>query len=672
MSAARRSRTFTNRSATARAAVATAALLVGAQVATVSVASAQPSAGTPPTGAAFVDLGTAATYSILAGTGVANTGAGTVLSGDLGLSPSGAIAGFGPGTVNGTTHDKDNAAATAQSDRAAAYAAAAAEPNSTAISGDQAGVTFHPGVYSSAAAFSNTGVMTLDADANPSAVFVFQIGAAMSPAAGSEVKLTDGALANNVFWQVTGAVSLGAGAKYVGTLLGAGAITFGDGASIKGRALTPGSIAVTNSPFTQPIDDLTAPLLTIDGGATASTNDTTPPISGTTDEAPGSSVTVAVGGQTLNASVVAGGAWAVSAGALSLGAHDVAASITDASQNTGSASQVLTVDTTAPAVTIDGGATVATNDDSPTISGTTDAPADAAVAVVVGGQTLTTTVGVNGTWTVHAATLTEAPHLVMASLEDAAQNTGTARQILSVDLTVPVVAIDGGATRSTADTSPWIYGTTAEQAGTTVHVAIGGQSLTATVLTGGTWGVSATALPTGAQQVVASITDAASNTGTAAQTLTITGGGVPHTAHYQPDGAIRTLPGHFVGVGIYDITKERVATRLHGSARTARFEVRVTNRGDSTDRMKLTGTSRNNSFKVSYLSASGQDVTRAVTAGAYLTGRLAAGRSTHVIVTVTRTKTAETGDRRTFRVHTVSWHGPTASDTVAAAVRLTR
>jgi hypothetical protein len=112
-----------------------------------------------------------------------------------------------------------------------------------------------------------------------------------------------------------------------------------------------------------------------------------------------------------------------------------------------------------------------------------------------------------------------------------------------------------------------------------VHVAIGGQSLTATVLTGGTWSVSATTLPTGAQQVVAPITDAASNTGSAAQTLTITGGGVPHNARYQPDAAIRTLPGHVAGVWIYDITKERVATRLQGGVRTARFQVRVTNRG---------------------------------------------------------------------------------------------
>jgi hypothetical protein len=205
-----------------------------------------------------------------------------------------------------------------------------------------------------------------------------------------------------------------------------------------------------------------------------------------------------------------------------------------------------------------------------------------------------------------------------------------------------------------------------------VHVAIGGQSLTATVLTGGTWGVSATTLPTGAQQVVASITDAASNTGRAAQTLTITGGGVPHTAQYQPDEAIRTLPGHFVGVRIHDIINERVVTPLHDGTQTARFEVRVTNRGDATDRMKLTGTPRNRSFKVSYVSASGQDVTRAVTAGTYLTGRLAAGRSTRISVTVMRTKAAVIGDHRTFRVRAVSWHGPTVSDTVAAAVRLTR
>ena len=184
-----------------------------------------------------MDLGTAASYSVVAGTGVANTGAGTVLAGNLGLSPRRDLrvpARHGDGTI----HDKDAAAETAQADRADAYAAAAAQTSTSTFAGDQAGRTFHPGVHTSAAAFTNTGTITLDADGDSSAVFVFQVGAALSSAAASKVVLTDGALANNVFWQVVGAVSLGAGAKFVGTFLGAGAITFGDGASSR-AALSP-------------------------------------------------------------------------------------------------------------------------------------------------------------------------------------------------------------------------------------------------------------------------------------------------------------------------------------------------------------------------------------------------------------------------------------------------
>ncbi|WP_346386519.1 ice-binding family protein [Nocardioides sp.] len=648
-------------------AIGASALLVAGQLATVSTASAQvPTA--PMAAATFVDLGTAATYSILAGTSVANTGAGTVLAGDLGLSPSGAISGFPPGTLAGTIHDKDTAAETAQSDRADAYAAAAAQTGGTAFAGDQGGVTFHPGLYSTAAAFSNTGTITLDADGDSNAVFVFQIGAALSSAALSKVVLTDGALANNVYWQVVGAISLGAGAKYVGTFLGAGAIAFGDGASLKGRALTPGSVAVTNSPFTVAKDDLTAPVVTIDGGATRSTNDTTPTISGTTDEPLGRAVTVNVGGQTLSTSVGAAGAWAVSATALAAGPHDAVASVTDASQNTGTATQVLTVDVSAPAMSIDGGATGATNDTTPLISGTTDGAPDTAVTVTVGGQTLTTTVGDGGTWSVQAATLTEASHSVVASIDDPAQNTGSATQILTVDVTVPVVTIDGGATRSTNDTSPWTYGTTAEQAGSTVHVSVGGQHLTATVNTGGTWGVSAATISEGHHTVTASVTDAAQNTGTATQALTITSKPVTPDPQYRPDVAIRPTGGSFVGVGDYD-SEQSVTRQLQRNARRATFEVRVTNRGDATDRMEIRGTPRSRKFNVTYL-VGGQDVTRAVTADDYRTDPLVPGEAANLFVIVTRTQAALPGDRRTFEVRAASSHAWTKRDTVAAVVGL--
>lgn len=650
----------------ARTAIGAATLLVVGSLAGISTASAEvPPA--PSAAATFVDLGTAASYSILAGTSVANTGAGTVLAGDLGLSPSGAITGFPPGTLAGTIHDKDAAAEVAQSDRADAYADAAAQTGGTAFAGDQGGVTFHPGLYTTAAAFANTGTITLDADGDSNAVFVFQIGAALSSAAQSKVVLTDGALANNVYWQVVGAISLGAGAKYVGTFLGAGAIAFGDGASLKGRALTPGSVAVTNSPFTVAKDDLTAPVVTIDGGAARSTNDTTPTISGTTDEPVGRTVTVTVSGQTLTTSVGAGGVWAVGATALTSGQHDVVASLTDASQNTGTASQVLTVDVTAPVVTIDGGAARATKDTTPTISGTSDAAAGSPVSVTVAGQTLATTVGADGAWSVTAAALPETTHSVVASVDDDAENPGTATQILTVDVTLPVVTINGGAARSTVDTSPWTYGTTAEQAGTTVHVTIGGQHLTAIVAPGGTWGVSASTLAVGSYDVVASVTDAAENTGTANQALTITDGPVPpQDPQYRPDAAVRLSGGGFVGIGSYG-SDQSVSKELTRQARRATFEVRITNRGDATDRMELRGTPRSRSFKVTYL-AGGQDVTRAVTSGTYRTDSLVPGESATLFVKVTRTKAAGPGARRSFEIRADSLRALARQDTVRAVV----
>ncbi|MDO9494072.1 MAG: ice-binding family protein [Nocardioides sp.] len=635
-------------------------LLLGPLAAAPATAAPAPAA---LAGATFIDLASAADYSVLAGTGVANTGAATVLAADLGLSPSGAITGFPPGTTAGTIHDKDAAAEQAQSDRQAAYDAAVAQPSTAAFAGDIAGTTFKPGVHTSVAAVTNSGTVTLDADGDPSAVFVFQIGAALSSAAASKVVLTDGALANNVYWQVVGAVSLGAGASFVGTFLAAGAISFGEGAKLKGRALTPGTVTLANSPIAISKDDLTPPVVTIDGGPGRFTKDTTPAISGTTDEPLGTAVTVTVGGQTLTTAVNAAGTWGVGATELTPGPHDVLASVTDASRNTGTASQVLTVDTTAPLVTIAGGGSRATKDTTPVISGLANEPG-ATVTVTVAGQTLTSPVAANGAWSVLATTLAEAAHLVVASLADAAGNTGSATQVLTVDTTVPVVSINGGDTRSTNDTSPWIFGTSAEKAGTTVRVAVAGQSLRATVEPGGAWGVSARMMSSGPHRVVAAITDAAGNTGTDTQILTV--GGVDPGPTFRPDAAIRRAGGKFVGAGAYG-PDQRVTQQLR-TRRTATFEVRLANRGDSADALVVRGARRTAKFKVTYL-VGGRNVTAEVSAGTYRTSSLAPGAVTLLVVKVTRTARARAGDRRAFEIRAASAHAPARQDTVTAVVR---
>lgn len=102
-----------------------------------------------PAGAAQapVDLGTAASFAVLAGSTVTNTGP-TVIRGDLGVSPGTAVTGFPPGTVeNGTIHAADAVAAQAQADLTTAYNDAASRSPSTAVPSDLGGQRLAPGVY---------------------------------------------------------------------------------------------------------------------------------------------------------------------------------------------------------------------------------------------------------------------------------------------------------------------------------------------------------------------------------------------------------------------------------------------------------------------------------------------------------------------------------------------
>lgn len=678
MSRARSIRQFIAGFALIRTAIGLCLLLVGGLLVGVSPATAA------PTVAERVELGSAAGFSALAGPSITNTGPGTVLALDLGVT--GTLAGFPPGTVTGEIHLADDVVAAAHDDRQAAYEAAAAQPGGTAFAGDLAGKTFTPGLYTAGAAITNTGTITLDAAGDPNAVFVFQVGAALSGAAGSKVVLKNGALANNVYWQVVGAVALGADATFVGTVLGAGVISFGAGASLKGRALTASTMALADSPITQPIDDLVAPVVAIDGGPTRSTNDPTPPISGTTDEPGNPLVTVTIGSQVLTTRAAAG-VWTLSASALTAGPHDVIASVTDPSQNVGTTTQTLTVDTTAPVVTIAGGVSAATNDVTPTISGTTDETGTPTVTVTVSGQTLSAT-ATAGAWTVDAGALTESAHSVQAAVTDAAGTTGTDRQILTVDVTIPVLTIDGGTSDSSPDTSPWIYGTTAEKAGTIVNVGLGGQNLTATVEPGGRWGVSAQSLAAGTYTVVASITDAAGNTGSSTQELTVGAAGpvtppvtppvVPPVAPpaaaptYRPDAEVRLGKRAFVGKGIYSVSRQRVTSSLNGRrAKTATFTIRVTNRGDASDRLTIRGTGGNRQFTVVYLQGR-KNVTSAVKRGSYRTSTLGAGQSVTLTVRVTKIARVKKGTKRTLSIRTVSAHDRSKIDTVAAAVRVIR
>jgi Ice-binding-like len=132
---------------------------------------------------------------------VTNTGPSTV-NGDLGVSPGTAVTGFPPGTVNGNLHAADAVAGQAQLDLTTAYNDAAGRTPPAAVTADLGGQRLTSGVYNSATSLGLTGALTLDAQGDPNAVFVFQAGSTLTTASGSHVNLVNGAQACNVFWQI--------------------------------------------------------------------------------------------------------------------------------------------------------------------------------------------------------------------------------------------------------------------------------------------------------------------------------------------------------------------------------------------------------------------------------------------------------------------------------------
>jgi len=294
----------------------------------------------------------------------------------------------------------------------------------------------------------------------------------------------------------------------------------------------------TGSATQQLTIDTVAPVVTIDGGPSVTTNDPTPTIAGTTDAAPGTIVDVTVDSQTLTALVQSAGTWNVTPSTLADGTGTVTASVTDPAGNQTTVSQLLTVDTVAPAVTITGGANLLTNDSTPTISGTAAVAAGTTVTVTLADQTLTGLVTAGGVWSVTTAFLSDGPHRVVMSVSDAAGNLASATQTLTVDTVPPVVAITGGATATTSDADPTITGASDAAPGTTVTVAIGGQTLTTLLQPNGTWNATPTALSDGTWLIVASVPDPAGNVGTATQTLTIaTAGSAGATGPTGPTGS---------------------------------------------------------------------------------------------------------------------------------------
>jgi hypothetical protein len=186
-------------------------------------------------GATSVGLGKAASFSVLGGSTITNTGQ-TTMFGDLGLAPGSSVT--GAPVVLGAEHIDDAVANEAKSALTTAATTAANEASNGSAGTELAGQEFLPGVYTaSTSLLLSSGSVTLNAQGDPNAVFIFQIGSTLTTGSNTDVSLINGAQACNVFWRVGSSATLGTGTHFVGTIMAADSITANTGATIHGRLL---------------------------------------------------------------------------------------------------------------------------------------------------------------------------------------------------------------------------------------------------------------------------------------------------------------------------------------------------------------------------------------------------------------------------------------------------
>jgi hypothetical protein len=182
-----------------------------------------------------LQLESATPFAVLAGTGITITGP-TTITGDIGTYPTLAITGLENLTLTGVNHADDLFTQSAKTDLFSAYNDAVSRtPTTTYVTAfDLGGLTLLPGVYNSSSSFNLTGILTLDAQGDPNAVWIFQADSTLATAANSTVNLFDGASAANIFWQVGSSATLGVDSDFAGNLLALQSITANTGATFDG------------------------------------------------------------------------------------------------------------------------------------------------------------------------------------------------------------------------------------------------------------------------------------------------------------------------------------------------------------------------------------------------------------------------------------------------------
>jgi hypothetical protein len=218
------------------------------------------------------DLGACGNYVILAKAGISNA-TGSLITGDIGVSPMAAtgITGFS------LILDPSNAFATSSAVVGKLYAADYAVPTPAMLtsaiscveraytdaesrinpdhiellSGNIGGLTLVPGLYKWTSNIVIPADVILFGGADD--VWIFQTTGNLIQSASKHIILSGGAQAKNIFWQVSGQVTLGANSHFEGIILGKTGVTIQTGATMNGRIMAQTMVALDDNDITKPL-----------------------------------------------------------------------------------------------------------------------------------------------------------------------------------------------------------------------------------------------------------------------------------------------------------------------------------------------------------------------------------------------------------------------------------
>ena len=187
----------------------------------------------------FPQLGSSASFAALSGVMITNLGS-TVIYGDVGVSPGTQLSGMQlVKRTGGADHLNDEVALKAKADSIHAYQRIKLKSCDHDLTGQDLGNrVLLPGTYCFLGDAVLGGILTLDAQDNPNASFVFQVGGSLNTNENTAITLIHHGESCNVFWQVAGAVSLAGMTNFAGGILAIGDVHLGAQAKLNGKVLS--------------------------------------------------------------------------------------------------------------------------------------------------------------------------------------------------------------------------------------------------------------------------------------------------------------------------------------------------------------------------------------------------------------------------------------------------